>query len=364
MQNMTRPTAILNADTARRNIQRMAEKARRSGVRFRPHFKTHQSAAVGEWFRAEGVETITVSSLAMAGYFAAHGWRDITVAFPVNWREIDTINALAGQIRLNLVLESPESAAFLAQNLVAPVGVWLKVDTGYHRTGIDWDAAAMLQATAQAVLAGGENLRLAGLLTHAGHSYKLRSTAAIGALYDETVARLAVARQHTGVDGLAISLGDTPCCSVVEDMSAVDEVRPGAFVFYDVMQVGIGACGYDDLAVAVACPVVAKHTRRGQVIIYGGAVHLSKDHLTMPDGNPSYGEIALPSGAGWGAPLAGCYVASLSQEHGIVNASDALLQQVKVGDVLMVLPIHICLTADLLRRYQTLDGHWLEMGRF
>ena len=107
---ISKPTMLLNAETTRRNIARMAQKARGAGIRFRPHFKTHQSAAIGEWFRAQGVTAITASSLEMAEYFANAGWDDITVAFPVNVREMDTINRLAQRIELNLLVEAPESS--------------------------------------------------------------------------------------------------------------------------------------------------------------------------------------------------------------------------------------------------------------
>ena len=73
----------------------MAGKAHANRLVFRPHFKTHQSHLIGQWFREEGVTKITASSLSMAAYFAEDGWDDITVAFPVNIREMDTINELA-----------------------------------------------------------------------------------------------------------------------------------------------------------------------------------------------------------------------------------------------------------------------------
>ena len=124
------PTMLLDERRARRNIAAMAEKARRSGVRFRPHFKTHQSAAVGEWFRAEGVAAITASSLDMALYFADHGWRDIMVAFPANIREMTKINDLAARVRLHLLVDSPATVAAMRLWLTAPVGVWMEVDAG------------------------------------------------------------------------------------------------------------------------------------------------------------------------------------------------------------------------------------------
>ena len=361
--NIERPTAILNTAVAKRNIKRMAEKARRSDVRFRPHFKTHQSATIGEWFRAEGVSAITVSSLDMAEYFAENGWDDITVAFPVNWLQIKLIKRLAERIRLNLLVESAESVEFLDQNLPSPVNIWLKVDTGYRRTGLAWSDSVSILEVAQAIQAS-KRLKLVGLLTHAGHSYAAKTDAAIRSVYDETVERLGYVRAHLageGIDGLEISIGDTPTCSIVDDFSAVDEIRPGAFVFYDWMQVEIGACKPEDIAVAVACPVVARQTERGIFVIYGGAVHLSKDHTTLATGETSYGMIALPHAGGWGEAIPNTYVRSLSQEHGIVQTDAAFMEQIKVGDVIMVLPAHTCLTCNLLKRYQTLDGDMITM---
>ena len=61
-----KPTLVLDKQITFRNIEKMATKARNSGVRLRPHFKTHRSAAIGEWFRGFGVEAITVSSVDMA----------------------------------------------------------------------------------------------------------------------------------------------------------------------------------------------------------------------------------------------------------------------------------------------------------
>ena len=349
------PTALLNTAIVKQNIATMARKAQRNGVRFRPHFKTHQSATLGEWFRAEGITALTASSVSMARYFADHGWHDITVAFPVNWREIDAINTLAARITLNLLVKSVETVQFLAAHVTHNVQLWIEVDAGYHRTGVAWHDSERLR-TLVALIGDSERLTLRGLLTHAGNSYAARSTESIQTVYDTTVERLHAARASMADDTLEISVGDTPTCSVVEDLSAVDEVRPGNLVFYDVMQVEIGACTESDIGMAVVCPVVAKYAADRRVVIYGGAVHLSKDHLLDEQDVPYYGRVALLTDEGWTASLPGCRVQSLSQEHGIITASDDLFEQVQVGDVVVVLPVHSCLTANLLRKYRTLAG--------
>jgi D-serine deaminase-like pyridoxal phosphate-dependent protein len=145
--SIQKPTLLLSRERATRNIERMAAKAQWSNVHFRPHFKTHQSAQIGEWFRPFGVNAITVSSVTMAQYFARHGWQNILVAFPANILEIEQINQLAGQVKLGLLVESVETVNILAQNLANAVDVWIKVDTGYGRTGIavaDFDRFVVL----------------------------------------------------------------------------------------------------------------------------------------------------------------------------------------------------------------------------
>ncbi len=299
LANITYPTALVDVQRVKENIRRMAQKAKKSRVIFRPHFKTHQSAAIGEYFREFGVEAITTSSLRMAQYFANHGWMDITVAFPVNLREIETINRLASRIRLHLLLESTAAVAFLSQHLRHPVQAWIKIDVGYGRTGIHWANTERVQQLAREMLRTSK-INLQGLLTHAGHTYHAASRQEIAQIYQQSVERMNQLRDRlaeAGMPALRVSVGDTPGCSVVEKFGEVDEIRPGNFVFYDAMQMQLGACREEDIALAVACPVVAIHPERQQLVIYGGAVHLSKDYLEMPTGE-NFGLVAPLQGDG------------------------------------------------------------------
>lgn len=351
------PTLLLDEAAARRNIQRMAARARAGGVRFRPHFKTHQSAEIGNWFREEGITAITTSSLDMAAYFAEHGWQDITIAFPVNLRQAARMNALAGRVRLGLLVESAETVRRLAETFEGPGDIWLKVDAGLHRTGLAWDRPEEAGQVAAAVQAC-RQFRLRGLLSHAGNTYGARGAEEVSRRYIEATARLAALREALhglGFGPLEISTGDTPGATLSPDLGGVDEIRPGNFVFYDAQQMQIGACTWEDIAVALACPVVAKHPERGEVVVYGGAVHLSKDFLMEGD-RRMYGYVCRPEGNRWSAPLPGGYVSALSQEHGVLRLAADDVERVQPGDLLCILPAHSCLTVTLMKRYLTLDG--------
>jgi len=357
-QMILKPALLLDKSKALQNIETMATKAKKVRVRFRPHFKTHQSAQIGEWFREFGIEAITVSSVEMAMYFTQHGWMDITIAFPANILEIENINRLASFIHLSLLVESKETTDFLNQNLQASVDVWIKIDVGYHRTGITWDRFDEVVAFAHHIKKS-EKMTFRGLLTHSGHTYHAHSPAEVKAIYEETVQRLNCLKNHLIADGLKdtqISIGDTPSCSIVEDFSGVDEIRPGNFVFYDIMQLNIGSCPEQDIAVAVACPVVAKHRERNEIVIYGGAVHLSKEFILDKNGNKVFGYITLLEENGWSSIIQNTYVSTLSQEHGIVKTEHAFFNQIKIGDILLILPVHSCLTVNLLRNFLTLEG--------
>ena len=359
---ITRPTLLLDKDRVIQNIRRMKQKADAAGVRFRPHFKTHQSSGIGTWFRQEGVDSITVSSLDMAKYFALHGWKDITVAFTVNLPEIETLNSLAREIRLHLLLDSGELASRLDASLESEVNIWIDVDVGYHRTGIPCDDFPRILSVAQAVQRA-PNLIFSGVLTHSGHTYHAKTVEEIRSIHQDSLAKLRTVREklrQAGVHPCAISIGDTPSCSVADSFDGADEIRPGNFAFYDSMMSDLGACRDEDIAVAVACPVVARYKEWNQVVIYGGAVHLSKEFMLDGRGRKIYGYCCRPGETSWGPAERRAPVLSLSQEHGLIEMDVSLIQEINVGDLLIILPVHSCLTSDLYRYYLTLDGERIE----
>ncbi len=355
------PTLLIDERVCRRNIARMRSRADVHALRFRPHFKTHQSRRIGSWFRDEAVSAITVSSVGMARYFADDGWTDITIAFPVNLRETSDIDALAARVSLGIVLESADTARILGSALHQPVDVWLKVDTGYGRTGILHSDHTRLLAVADAV-GSVRNFRLRGLLTHGGDTYD-------AAAPEEIRRRFALSRIHmleaaTVLRGnhpqLEISVGDTPGCTLAEAFAGIDEIRPGNFVFHDLMQLQLGVCTVQDISVALACPVVAIHEEREEVVLYGGAVHLSREYATDAAGRRMFGLVAPFEDDRWGQPVPGAFVARLSQEHGIVHVPAEQCRCLRAGDLLAVLPVHSCLTSDCMRRYRCLDGTFAD----
>lgn len=358
-----KPTLLLDQAAARRNLHHIAERARSAGVVFRPHFKTHQSAEIGEWFREEGIGAITVSSADMALYFCENGWDDVIIAFPANVRQRDLLASLASRIHLGLLVESVETVRALDDGLKSEADAWIKVDAGLHRTGLPWEQPELAAQVARAVQAS-RRLHLRGLLTHGGQTYTARGAEEVCQKYQQSVERIDQLRQELrkiSIAPLQISVGDTPGASLCSDLGPVDEIRPGNFIFYDAQQIQIGSCRWEDVAVVLACPVVARHPERNELTIYGGAVHLSKD-FWVEDERRAYGLVCLPDPqtGRWGAPLPGARVTALSQEHGVIRLAAEEMERIQVGDLVCILPAHSCLTVTLMKRYLTLDGRVID----
>ena len=358
---ITKPTLILDVDRCKQNINTMAEKAASTKLQFRPHFKTHQSIEIGGWFKEVGVNGITVSSLSMAEYFS-QAWDDITVAFPVNVREIETINKLASCIKLNLLVESVTAVENLSKVLEHVVGVFIKVNLGNDRTGINPSNKAQIDKVLRAIEVAAK-IEFLGFLGHAGQTYSCRGEQEILEVHQKAKHLLVRLKDQykNSYPNLIASYGDTPSCSIAKDFDGLDEIRPGNFVFYDLMQVQIGACLPDQIAVAMACPVVALHADRQEAIIYGGGIHFSKDRMQHPEYGTIYGIPVIKKQHGWGSIMSDSFVRSLSQEHGVVILNKENFNSLEVGDLIYILPVHSCMTADLLKSYSTLEGSSISM---
>lgn len=355
-----KPTLLLDEIKARKNLVLMSEKILSQGIQFRPHFKTHQSAEIGEWFREIGIKKITVSSIAMAIYFADHGWDDIFIAFPVNILQIEEIIELSKRIHLSLLFEDINTVSFIDKHISCQISGWIKIDTGANRCGLKSNQFEKI-AELTNVLVKSKNIMLRGLITHAGHSYRFKTYEDISTVYDESVETLLVIKDQLyqlGFSNLAISVGDTPSSRLVNDFGNVDELRPGNFLFYDVQQFEAGVCQLEEIAVTVVCPVVAVHQEQNEVIIYGGAIHLSKDSHTWGEVRNAYGLVSLPTQNGWSwddKKVVG-YLRSLSQEHGVVVMPDGIPDEMKPGSLVCIFPAHSCLTVQSMQKYINLDG--------
>ena len=347
------PTLLLDKEKCLGNIEKMAGKAAVNQLKLRPHCKTHQSAEIAAWLHDFGVKAITVSSFRMARYFAEAGWEDILVAFPFQPGELKPLIALSEKCRLSILVDSPAALPFL-HHIPHRVGFYIDIDTGYGRTGVRTENPELIE---QIIVKASVNshLEFCGFYCHAGHSYKADSRKESDHIHQKAISDLGKLKKQFDHYAPTLLYGDTPNCSMQEEFGEIDEITPGNFFFYDLVQVSLGACRMDEIAVAMECPVSGRYPAGERIVIHGGAIHFSKESLPI-DGRPIYGQLVQKSGNGWTAAREEVYIDSISQEHGVMENCGKLLREVNIGESLLFLPVHSCLSANLMKSYQTLDG--------
>lgn len=297
---------------------------------------------------------ITVSTLAEAEVFAEHGFRDITYAVPIapTHEKLTRAAALAQRVERLSVLIDSEPALRALEQFDFTFDVYLKIDCGTHRAGVDPESPDSVRLAI--AIARSEGVRFQGLLTHAGHSYNARGVEDIRRVAAEEsgcLTRFRALLASEGIEDAKRSIGSTPTASVVDRFSECDEVRPGNYVFFDAFQATIGSCKLEDVAVSVLATVIGSYPERHTIIIDAGALALSKDlgpdHI---DPRFGYGLVCDPELR----PLPSMRIVSLSQEHGKI----AVQTHVPVGTRLRIIPNHSCLTAAMFDRY-----HVVERGK-
>ncbi len=347
------PSLLLDKEKCLENIERMAHRAEQHRLSLRPHCKTHQSANISNWFRDFGVSKITVSSFRMAQYFARAGWNDILVAFPFHPGELKSLQILSEKCLISILVDTPAALPFL-NHIRNPVGFYIDVDTGYGRTGVRTENPELIEQIIVKAR-GNPQLHFKGFYCHAGHSYKVTKQKEREAIHQKARSDLAGLKKQFSEHGPRILYGDTPNCSTQNDFRGIDEITPGNFVFYDLVQLSLGVCRQEEIAVVIECPVAGKYNHSRQIVIHGGAVHFSKESLTM-GGRTVYGQLVQRNENGWSSPVQNTWITGLSQEHGVLEKCGELFNQVSIGDTLLFLPVHSCLSANLAKEYGTLDG--------
>jgi D-serine deaminase-like pyridoxal phosphate-dependent protein len=352
LPDVATPCFLVDRAIVQRNCDAMREKARASGVAFRPHVKTHKSVEIGRMQHGGAIGPITVSTLAEAELFARGGFRDITYAMPIAPEKLQRVADLQSRVdRLSVLLDSHHALQAI-EEFAATHGVtfdvFLKIDCGYHRAGVDPESPD--SARLAIALARSEAVRFQGLLTHAGHSYNAndaQEVARIAAEETSSLTRFRALLAGEGLGDMTRSIGSTPTAAIVDRFTDCDEVRPGNYVFFDAFQATLGSCTLADVAVSVLTTVVGSYPERGSLIVDAAALALSKDsspaHL-----DPSFGYGLVCDLALNPLPMR---LTALSQEHGKVETQ----MNVPVGTRLRILPNHSCLTAAMFDRYHVVD---------
>jgi D-serine deaminase-like pyridoxal phosphate-dependent protein len=356
LDDILTPAALIDREKLDRNCSRMRDGVHRLGSRLRPHMKTLKSVEAARLALDPAHGGIAVSTLNEARYFHEHGFTDICCAVCLPPTKFAAAASLTeGSSRFSFFVDDPEVArAAAAQE--APYGIWIEIDSGEHRTGIEPDSSALVEIAS--AIQEGRNTQLIGVATHAGHAYGCHSIADIRAIAEQERAAATAAAGRLRQAGFLVpnvSVGSTPTATHAASAVGVTEFRAGVYMAGDLVQASLGSLDLDDVAFSVLATVISKQRSHRQIVIDAGGLALSKDRGARPPARDfGYGLVTdVHARRAFGDLI----VSEVHQEHGeIRDVPPSIFDQLHVGTKVRVLPNHVCMTAAMYDRFMIVGG--------
>jgi D-serine deaminase-like pyridoxal phosphate-dependent protein len=332
------PALLVDRQRLEANIRRFAEIAAQAGVALRPHIKTHKTLEIAQMQLRAGAGGITCAKLGEAEVYAAHGFRDIFVAYPV----IGPIKArraaqLARTCRLIVGVESVTGIQQLSEAASAEdvtLSVRLELDSGLHRTGVLPEIAEELCR----LILTAPGLHLDGLFTFRGASFPdapSRDRDVLGRLEGEWMVAQADRLRDAGIPIDSVSVGSTPTAQAAASVPGVTEVRPGTYVFFDRMTTRAGTASPDEISLSILTTIVSRPAP-DIAVIDAGSKTFCGDIIPAQTGLEGYG-VTVDGVSG--------IVERMNEEHGIVRLAAGY--DPAIGEKLAFFPNHVCTSVNL-----------------
>ncbi|ORY06015.1 putative serine dehydratase domain-domain-containing protein [Clohesyomyces aquaticus] len=278
------------------------------------------------------------------------------------------------------------------------IGVYIKVDTGYHRAGIQTSSPKFKEQVDIVIAGCGKDFR--GFYSHFGHSYAGSSEedAANGLLEELQGLEEATRAVPDPAHRLTLSVGATPTATATQNMLASNaipavaefkrviqrlqdnhdiEFHAGVYPLLDLQQVATQArpsagdprSGFEPLATSsIAIKMLVEVTsvyderEKPEALVSAGSLALGREPcksypgwgiVTGDLGNAGNDKIYDAQGnkTGW-------IVGRVSQEHGILTweGPKEEMTPLKVGDRLLIWPNHACVAGAGFGWYAIVDS--------
>ncbi len=331
------PALLVYPDIIASNIERTLHLLEGNADRWRVHIKTAKLAFTLKMLTARGIKNFKCATTLELLTACESGAADILFAYPTvgaNARRVREIAEQFPAVKISVLAENEDQ---IRQWQGSRLGIFIDINPGMNRTGIEESRAVDIQKLVDTVAKSGLVFR--GLHYYDGHHGALSEPERLTAAhfgYDRLMAVISVL-ESAGHKVTEVITAGTPTFAAslaypgFRDASFVHRISPGTIIYCDATTFAQlpAAYGYKP-AVLVAARVVS-HPRPAIVTCDGGHKAVSADA---------------------GVPT--CVVLDHSELTGIGPSEEHLPLTVKdgaepppVGEVLYLLPRHICPTVNL-----------------
>jgi D-serine deaminase-like pyridoxal phosphate-dependent protein len=305
--------------------------------RWRPHLKTAKLGFIMRRLAERGVVQAKCSTALELETACEAGMKDVLLAYPVVGANAVQVKALAGRfrdVRISVLVENSAQAAGWAGS---GIGIFIDVNPGMDRTGIEQEGTAAILALASAI--GGAGLEFRGLHYYDGHVAspnlaERESTAHRG--YDRLMAIIASLESSDFRVEEAITSG-TP---VFPFAASYAPFRSGRFIH----RASPGTVIYGDTTSLTQLP--AEWGYRPAALVLSTVVsHPKENYVTCDAGHKSVSaDAGVPTCAVMGRP--DLRPLKPSEEHLTVEVQNGA-ERPAIGETLYLIPRHVCPTVNL-----------------
>jgi D-serine deaminase-like pyridoxal phosphate-dependent protein len=332
------PAVVIDLDRVERNIAAAQQLCDRAGIAHRPHIKTHKSPVLAKMQVAAGAKGITCQKLGEAEVMVEGGLDDILISYNLLGEEkMGRLGRLSSRASITVAADNPTVLAELPKAAAVagrPLSVVIECDTGRKRAGVETPREAVALA---GMIKDTPDLRFAGFLFYPTETS-----------WPETQRFFNDAREGVralGVEVGIVSTGGTPNLCHIAKLAGATEHRAGTYIFNDRMMLACGAATPDDCALSVFATVVSRAApERG--ILDSGSKTLTADTGGLDDG---FGLIIEYPQA---------KISAFAEEHGFLDLARSNARP-KVGEVVRIIPNHVCVVVNMVDRLIGVRGHQL-----
>jgi D-serine deaminase-like pyridoxal phosphate-dependent protein len=231
------PALLIDLDAFERNIARLAQAVAGTGVRLRPHAKTHKSPVIALRQMAAGAVGVCCQKVSEAEALVYGGVGNVLVTNEiVGPPKIARLVALAKQAQVAVCADHPANVDALSQAAVAfgvRLSVLVEVNVGADRCGVEPGEPVLTLAKR---IAGSAGLRFGGLQAYHGAAQHIREHAKRKEAIDsavEKVRRTVELLKHNGLTCELVSGAGTGTYAFEAASGIFNELQAGSYIFLD-----------------------------------------------------------------------------------------------------------------------------------
>lgn len=345
------PALLIDLDAFEHNLDKMADTVSKTGIRLRPHAKTHKCPVIALRQMALGAVGVCCQKIAEAEAMVYGGVTNVLVTNEIVGRsKIERLASLARQAKVGVCADDPfhvQEYGAVAQSSGVDLDVYVELDVGSVRCGVEpgkpvLDLARRIEET--------PGLRFAGLQAYHGAAQHLRSPAerkdAIQYAVDRVLETKSVLESND-ITCETVTGAGTGTYRLEAASEVFDELQAGSYIFMDV--------DYGKNLNKEGSPLNEfKHS----LFVYATVMSRpARDRAAVDAGHKA---VPVDSGMPLVNGMPDVTYARAADEHGKLLLSDPG-RDLKIGDKLKLIPGHCDPTANLYDWYVGIRKNCVEV---